>query len=135
VKPALVDSNVIIDVATADEQWAGWSSRTLETLAEHTVLVINPIVYGELAVGYDTIEELDAALPEDLFRREDVPWAAAYLVGRCYCAHRRQGGQRTAPLPDFYVGAHAAVAGYRLVTRDARRYRTYFPTIDLVTPD
>jgi predicted nucleic acid-binding protein len=134
VTPVLVDSNVIIDVATGDARWSPWSAATLRQLAEQSALVINPIVYGELAVGYETIEELDAAVPRDLFRREEIPWEAAFLAGRCFLAYRRRGGERATPLPDFIIGAHAAIAGYRLVTRDPRVYRTYFPSLDVVAP-
>ena len=132
--PVLVDSNVLLDVATSDPTWGGWSSASLERAADEAVLVINPLVYAEVSVGFPTIEELDAALPSDLYRREDLPYAAAFLAGKCFLRYRRDGGSRRSPLPDFYVGAHAAVAGYRLLTRDATRYRTYFPTLDLIAP-
>ena len=132
--PVLVDSNVLLDVATGDPGWAAWSSAALERAADEAILVINPIVYGEVSVGFPTIEELDLALPTDLFRREAIPYEAAFLAGRSYLAYRRRGGTGRSPLPDFFVGAHAAIAGYRLLTRDAARYRTYFPTITLIAP-
>lgn len=130
----LVDSNVLLDVATADPVWGAWSSVTLERMADEAVLVINPLVYAEVSVGFPTIEDLDTALPVDLYRREDLPYSAAFLAGKCFVRYRRGGGSRRSPLPDFYVGAHAAVAGYRLLTRDAARYRTYFPTLELISP-
>ena len=133
--PVLVDSNVLIDVATSDPVWEPWSSGALRRALDEAVVVINAIVYGELAIGFPTIEELDASLPADLYRREGLPYAAAYLAGRCYRDYRRRGGSRGSPLPDFYIGAHAAVAGYRLLTRDTSRYRTYFPTLELIAPD
>ncbi|MHB8458464.1 MAG: type II toxin-antitoxin system VapC family toxin [Candidatus Limnocylindrales bacterium] len=132
--PVLVDSNVLLDVATADPVWGAWSSVTLERMADEALLVINPLVYAEVSVGFRTIEDLDTALPVDLYRREDLPYSAAFLAGKCFVRYRRGGGSRRSPLPDFYVGAHAAVAGYRLLTRDATRYRTYFPTLELIAP-
>ncbi len=132
--PVLVDSNVLLDVATGDPVWRDWSSTTLERTADEAVLVINPLVYAEVSVGFPTIEGLDAALPADLYRREDLPYEAAFLAGKCFIRYRRGGGSKRSPLPDFYVGAHAAVAGYRLLTRDATRYRTYFPTLELIAP-
>jgi len=134
VTPVLVDSNVLLDVATADPVWSTWSSATLERIADEAVLIINPLVYAEVSVGFPTIEALDAALPADLYRREDLPYDAAFLAGKCFIRYRRGGGSKRSPLPDFYVGAHAAVAGYRLLTRDATRYRTYFPTLELIAP-
>lgn len=133
--PVLVDSNVLIDVATVDPVWEPWSRAALRSAHEEAIVVINPIVFGELAVGFPTIEELDASLPAELYRREGIPYPAAYLAGQCYRAYRRRGGSRTSVLPDFYIGAHAAVAGYRLLTRDASRYRTYFPTLELIAPE
>ena len=132
--PVLVDSNVLLDVATADPVWSTWSSATLERIADEAVLIINPLVYAEVSVGFPTIEALDAALPADLYRREDLPYDAAFLAGKCFIRYRRGGGSKRSPLPDFYVGAHAAVAGYRLLTRDATRYRTYFPSLELIAP-
>jgi predicted nucleic acid-binding protein len=97
--------------------------------------VINPIVYAEVSIRYSRIEELDAALPKTMFDREAIPYEAAFLAGKCFRACRRSGGPRPSPLPDFFIGAHAAVAGYRLLTRDAARYRTYFPKLSLITPE
>ena len=98
------------------------------------LLVINPLVYAEVSTCFDRIEDLEAALPQDAFRREALPYDAAFLAGKCFLAYRRRGGTRRSPLPDFYIGAHAAVAGYRLLTRDASRYRTYFPRLELIAP-
>jgi predicted nucleic acid-binding protein len=132
--PILVDSNVILDVATQDPVWAERSSRMLAKSAESAQLVINPIIFAEVSVGYERVEELEAALPADLFRRENLPWEAAFLAGKCFLAYRRRGGKKSSTLPDFYVGAHAALAGYRLLTRDAARYRTYFPGLGILVP-
>jgi predicted nucleic acid-binding protein len=133
VTPVLVDSNVLIDIATGPA-WNDWSSKTLERVANEAVLVINPLVYAEVSVGFDSIEALDAALPTDLYRRESLPYTAAFLAGKTFLAYRRAGGVRTSPLPEFYIGAHAAVAGYRLLTRDPTRFRTAFPKLELVAP-
>ena len=130
----LVDSNVILDVVTEDPMWGEWSSASLERIADESALAINPIIYAEVSIGYKTIEELENLLPASDFRRLDLPYEAAFLAGKAFLAYRRRGGSRTAPLPDFYVGAHAAIAGFRLLTRDAQRYRTYFPNVELVAP-
>lgn len=130
----LVDSNVILDVATEDPKWAEWSSRALAEAANIGPLVINPIVYAEVSIGFATVEELDDALPPDIFAREALPYESVFLAGKAFLAYRRRAGAKVTPLPDFYIGAHAAIAGFRLLTRHARRYRTYFPKIDLIAP-
>ncbi|HEY0593963.1 MAG TPA: type II toxin-antitoxin system VapC family toxin [Thermoanaerobaculia bacterium] len=130
----LVDSNVILDVATEDAVWMAWSSEALARAADESVLVINPLIYAEVSIGFDSIEDLDALLPETLYRRDPLPFEAAFLAGKAFLAYRRRGGGKGKPLPDFYIGAHAAVAGLRLLTRDARRYRTYFPTVEILAP-
>lgn len=130
----LVDSNVILDVVTEDSKWFEWSAAALERLAETAVLIINPIVYSEVSIGFDRIEDLDRALPADFFRREPLPFSAGFLAGKCFLKYRRGGGARRSPLPDFYIGAHAAIAGHTLLTRDAARYRSYFPRLVLIAP-
>jgi hypothetical protein len=132
--PVLVDSNVILDVAYEDPQWRAWSEAAIEQVAEETVLVINPIIYAEVSMGYARVEHVEAVLPVDRFRRETLPYEAAFLAGKSFLTYRRRGGRRTSPLPDFYIGAHAAVRAYRLLTRDATRYRTYFPAVELIAP-
>ena len=131
----LVDSNVLLDVFSEDPAWFAWSSETLADLAERSVLVVNPIIYSEVSVQFDRVEELEDALPAGRFHREPLPWEAAFLAGKCFVAYRRRGGERRSPLPDFYIGAHAAVRGMALLTRDATRYRTYFPRLQLIAPD
>ena len=131
----LVDSNVLLDVFTESPDWFEWSSTALAQAADGNRLAINPIVYAELSVRFDRIEELDAAVPDTVFARLPLPWAAAFLAGKCFLRYRRAGGERRSPLPDFYIGAHAAVAGMPLLTRDAPRYRTYLPRVRLFTPD
>lgn len=132
--PVLVDSNVLVDVISGNQPWAAWSSTALETTADQSVLVINPLIYAEISVSLDSIEALEEAVSPVLYSREDLPYEAAYLAGKAFLAYRKRGGNRRSPLPDFYIGAHAVVAGYRLLTRDARRYRTYFPTLELIAP-
>ena len=134
VREVLVDSNVILDVATEDPQWVEWSAGQLETLAESHILVINPIIYSEVSVGFDRIEDLEEALPPELFRRESLPWEAAFLAGKCFLRYRRSRGKKRSPLPDFYIGAHASVLGIPLLTRDTTRYRSYFPRLTLIAP-
>ena len=130
----LVDSNVILDVVTEDPKWYEWSAGQLEKLAESHTLVINPIIYSEVSIGFDRIEDLDQALPADFFRRDPLPWDAGFLAGKCFITYRRSGGKRHSPLPDFYIGAHAAVSGIVLLTRDMNRYKTYFPRLTLISP-
>ena len=130
----LVDSNILLDIATNDADWADWSARALADCAEHTTLVINPIVYAEVSVGYSTIESLDSALPRHLYQRAQLPWEAGFLAGKVFVAYRRRGGTRPTPLPDFYIGAHAAVDRLALLTRDSSRYSTYFPTVEVLSP-
>lgn len=130
----LVDSNVIIDVVSEDAEWFEWSAAMLGASAQTGRLVINPIIYAEVSCGFDRIEDLDDALPHEYFVREALPWAAGFLAARAFLKYRRTGGARRSPLSDFYIGAHAALAGYTLLTRDAGRYRTYYPKLRLVAP-
>ena len=130
----LVDANVLIDVATDDPLWSDWSATELAKAGQGGRLVINPVVYAEVSIAFDRIEDLDAVLPEAVFPREDLPWEAAFLAGKAFRTYRRRGGARTLPMPDFYIGAHAAIRRHRLLTRDAARFQTYFPTLDLITP-
>ena len=131
----LVDSNVILDIATEDKNWFRWSSETLASCAETHTLVINPIIYAEVSIGFDRIEDVDMVLSMSFFRRDALPWEAAFLAGKCFMAYRRKGGEKSSTLPDFFIGAHAAVAKIPLLTRDVSRYRTYFPRLKLIAPD
>lgn len=131
----LVDSSVILDVVTDDPSWARWSAGALASARDKGRLAINPIVYAEVSAGFDRIEELEDAVPPEDFQREALPYEAGFVAGKAFLTYRRRGGQNRAPLPDFYIGAHAAVRRYRLLTRDSARYRTYFPTVELVAPD
>ena len=130
----LVDTNVILDIATDDPTWSEWSSAALERAADESVLVINPLIYAEVSIGLDSIEALDEILSPAMFRRDPLPYEAGFLAGKAFLAYRRRGGRRLMPLPDFYIGAHAAVAGLQLLTRDANRYRTYFPKLEIIAP-
>lgn len=130
----LVDSNVLLDILTNNPTWEQWSSAALVDGINAGRVVINPIVYAEVSTGFDRIEDLDAALPASQFLREELPWPAGFLAGKAFLAYRRRGGTKSSPLPDFYIGAHAAVAGHRLLTRDAARYRSYFPRVDVIAP-
>lgn len=130
----LVDSNILIDIATNDSEWGGWSANALAQVGQEARLVINPLIYAELSIAHNRVETLDAHLPEDIFHREALPWAAAFLAGKAFLAYRRRGGTRRSPLSDFYIGAHAAVSGYRLLTRDRGRYETYFPKLQVIAP-
>lgn len=131
--PTLVDSSVLLDVLISDPEWENASAEALESAAESSILVINPIIYSEVSIGFGRIEELDEVLGEG-FTREDLPWEAAFLAGKSFLAYRRRRGERRSPLPDFYIGAHAAVRGYHLLSRDVQRYRTCFPTVELIAP-
>ncbi|HUT53944.1 MAG TPA: type II toxin-antitoxin system VapC family toxin [bacterium] len=134
MRRALVDSNVLLDVITHDRKWFAWSSATIARLADEHMLVINPVIYAEVSIGFERIEDLEPALPADLIQRCPIPWEAAFLAGKCFVRYRRSGGKRRSPLPDFFIGAHAAVDKLPLLTRDPTRYRTDFPTVQLISP-
>lgn len=131
----LVDSNIWIDVFGADLRWGPWAREALADCVDRGSVCINPIVYAEISVSYDEIEELDQALTTLSVERDRLPYEAAFLAGKAFAMYKKRGGQKRAPLPDFYIGAHAAVRGYRLLTRDTARYATYFPKLDVVGPD
>jgi predicted nucleic acid-binding protein len=130
----LVDSNVLLDILTEDAIWFDWSAAALEEAADGSRLAINPLVYAEVSIGFDRIEDAEEALPGAVYARLPLPWEAAFLAGKCFVAYRRAGGRRRSPLPDFYIGAHAAVERMPLLTRDAARYRTYLPRLELIAP-
>ena len=130
----LVDSNVLLDLITRNEEWLEWSQSMLTEAGTHGRLVINPIVYAEVSVDYDRMEDFEQALPPTFIERRALPWEAAFLAGKSFERYRRAGGTRTAPLPDFLIGAHAAVEDLTLLTRDPRRFRTYFPRLRIIAP-
>ena len=130
----LVDSNVLVDVLQDDPQWADWSIRQLRAQATVHELAINPVIYAELSVSFSTIEALDGVVATLALRLQEIPLAALFLAGKAYLQYRQRGGSKAQVLPDFFIGAHAAVAGWPLLTRDASRFRTYFPSLEVVAP-
>lgn len=130
----LVDTNVLLDIAEEDPDWLAWSQYRMTAAADQGSLVVNQVIYSELAAAYATAEALDATL-DQRFRRENIPWDAAFMAGLAFLSYRSRGGTRTSPLPDFFIGAHAAVRGYRLLTRDRGYYHAYFPTLAIISPD
>jgi len=130
----LVDSNVILDVLTEDTRWYAWSSAALAQCANEGPLHINPIIYAEVSIGVATIEEMEEVLPSESFPRLPIPLEAAFLAGKVFLRYRKRKATKITPLPDFFIGAHAAVAGLKLLTRESRRYRTYFPSVEILAP-
>ena len=130
-----VDSNVILDLFKDDRMWAGWSESTLNHYSNTHTLYINPIIYTEVSIGFKRIEELERAITGCGFQLLQMPKEALFLAGKTYVRYKKQKGIKLSPLPDFFIGAHAAVLGLDLITRDASRYKTYFPSVDLVTPE
>jgi predicted nucleic acid-binding protein len=130
----LVDSCVIIDVLENDPQWADWSQRQLESAALNHVLAINAVIYAEISIGFSRIEQVDAMLKQTQIKMEDMPRAALFLAGKAFQRYKARGGTRTSTLPDFFIGAHAAVLGIPLLTRDVTRYAGYFPALELMAP-
>jgi predicted nucleic acid-binding protein len=128
----LVDTNVLIDVIAQDPTWRSRSESALRTAAEHSTLVINPIIFAEVSLKFERFEAADAALVD--FAREPLPYEAGFLAGKAFLAYRKRGGSKRSPMPDFYVGAHAVVGRMELLTRDVGRYRTYFPRLKIVSP-
>ena len=131
----LVDSCVILDIVTEDPEWFNWSSDMLERHANRHSLYINPVIYAEVSIGFKRIEELEAALPHSVFKRAPLPWEAGFLAGKAFLQYRQSGGQRTLPLPDFFIGAHAAIQGLVLLTRDTKRFRHYYSKLKMISPD
>jgi hypothetical protein len=130
----MVDSSVLLDVLTEDHRWFEWSSSALARAAESHRLVINAVIYAEVSVRFARIEDLESALSDASLERRPVPYEAAFLAGKCFVTYRKWGGRRTTALPDFFIGAHAAVEGWTLLTRDAARFRTYFPKLAVLAP-
>ena len=131
----LVDSNVLLDLATDDEKWADWSQAQLEQAASAGPLLINNVIYTEVSIRYGTVEAVDATLRDLRIEVAEIPRAALFLAGKAYLQYRAAGGTRTGVLSDFFIGAHAAVEQLPLLTRDTRPYRTYFPTVALIAPE
>ena len=134
MKGALVDSDVILDLFLDDPVWADWSERILERYLDRSILYINPIIYSEVSIAFNLIEELEAAIAKTGFQMLEIPKEALFLAGKVFLKYRKRGGLKRSPLPDFYIGAQAAVLDFELITRDVSRYRSYFPTVKLITP-
>ena len=130
----LVDSNVLLDILTIDPQWGEWSAEALASAADRGRVVINAVIYGEISLRFSRIEDLEAALPAGVIAREALPYEAAFRAAKAFSLYRQRGGVRQSTLPDFFIGAHAAVRGHCLLTRDVARYRSYFPTVELICP-
>ncbi len=130
----LVDTNVILDIISNDPQWADWSQARLDAASLNSTLIINPVIYAELSIAYARIEELESLIQRAGFRLDPIPREALFLAGRVFVQYRKQRGSKTGVLPDFFIGAHAAVAGMPLLTRDVSRYATYFPSLKLISP-
>lgn len=132
---SMLDTNVLLDIFTADPKWLDWSATQFRQASAEGPILINPIVYAELAAGFDSQADLDHWLRPALFKRLPLPYEAGFRASRAFLEYRRGGGTKTSPLPDFYIGAHAETVGFTLVTRDVARYRTYFPKLMLITPE
>jgi predicted nucleic acid-binding protein len=130
----LVDTNVLLDVLENDPQWADWSEGQLESASLTDSLAINAVIYSELSIAFERIEELETVLSEASLALQPIPREALFLAGKAYLAYRRRRGTKQHVLPDFFIGAHAAIVGLTILTRDASRYRTYFPTVKLIAP-
>ncbi len=134
MKRVLIDSNILLDIFTEDPLWFSWSSEQLAELSEHNTLCINPIIYGEISVRFKTSEELDKSLPSEILR-VSLPWEAAFLAGKSFIQYKKKGGTKASTLPDFFIGAHALTENLILLTRDASRYKTYYPKVRMVSPE
>lgn len=130
----LIDSNVLLDLYDRSSKWHEWSVSALSSVGDDAELVINPIIYAEASIRFKTPAEFDQVFPPEDFVRRGLPFSAAFLAGKAHVEYRRRGGVRAATLPDFFIGAHAAVAKYKILTRDPRRFRRYFPTVELIAP-
>lgn len=130
----LVDTNVLVDVLQNDPQWAEWSISQMRAQSRLHALVINPIIYAEVSLSFSTLEALDEVVETLALEVREVPWPALFLAAKAYALYRRRGGSKQQVLPDFFIGAHAAVEGWPLLTRDAGRFKSYFPTLDVLAP-
>ena len=131
----LVDSNVLIDILARDSPWVAWSDEMLVRSLEDGAVFVNQVIYAEISAGFALVEDADWALEVQGVERIPLPWPASFLAGKAFVEYRRRGGVKRSPLPDFFIGAHAAVEGLPLLTRDPARYRSYFPTVELIAPE
>jgi predicted nucleic acid-binding protein len=132
---AIVDSNVLVDVWLQNPLWVNWSIRAMAWARGQGDLIVNQIILAEVSVPFAAPGDVEAAMALHLFRRDSLPWEAAFVAGKAFALYRDRGGSRRSPMPDFYIGAHAQLKGFRLVTRDHNRYRTYFPSVELISPE
>ena len=130
----MVDSCVYLDIFTKDSRWFEWSSMALANAADAGTIVLSPVIYAEISIRFERIEELEAFLSLDVFEYRAIPREAAFLAGKCFLEYRRRGGRKSLPLPDFFIGAHAAIENLTLVTRDVKRFRDCFPGLRLISP-
>lgn len=132
--PVMVDSCVLLDILNSDPRWYDWSASTVSDIADSDTIVVNPVIYSEVSVGFTRIEQLEYFLAPEIVGYLSIPRTAAFLAGKCFLRYRRRGGSKVNPLPDFFIGAHASVAGIPLMTRDTKRFRDYFPSLELISP-
>jgi predicted nucleic acid-binding protein len=130
----MADSCVLLDVFSRDRRWYDWSASALANAVDVGTIVINPVIYSEISIRFETIEELDSLLDPSVFKYQLIPREAAFLAGKCFLKYRRRGGNKELPLPDFLIGAHAYIMDYSLITRDVRRFRDYYPRLKLIAP-
>ena len=130
----LVDANILIDLFTDDPDWADWSEEALANAAASGEILINPIIYAEVSIAFTDAGILDKGLKQLGIQRADLPYPAGFLAGKAFMKYRQRGGMKQSPLPDFYIGAHAQTEGLKLLTRDPKRYRTYFPEVEIISP-
>lgn len=131
----LIDTCVVTDLANTESSWFEWSATTLENMDQNNTFVINPIIYAECSVGFERIEEVEALFEHLSFASKPIPKEALFLAGKAFLQYKKRNGGKTNVLPDFFIGAHAAIAGYQLITRDKGRFRTYFPSVELIMPE
>lgn len=134
MKGVLVDSNIVLDVFLNDPKWADWSESKLDEYDQLGILYINSIIYSEISIGFDRIEDLESAIVRAGFQMSEIPKEALFLAGKAYLKYKKRKDTKRTPRPDFFIGAHAAVQNLDLITRDVRRYQSYFPTVKLITP-
>jgi predicted nucleic acid-binding protein len=130
----IVDSNIILDILTEDKEWYDWSSEQLINLSEDNELIINQVIYSEISIRFSSIEDLDDVISESGFKCENLPWEASFLAGKCFMQYKKNSGAKSSPLPDFYIGAHAAITKRPILTRDKARYKTYFNRLKIISP-
>ncbi len=130
----MVDSCVLLDIFSQDSLWYEWSANAVTHAADRGNIILNPVIYSEISIRFGRIEDLEALLPPDIFEYHPIPREASFLAGKCFIQYRRGGGKKTSPLPDFFIGAHAVIDDFPLITRDPKRFRQYYPGLKLICP-